>query len=201
MQKKWAADRAEIEKSGEKAYTEADIQDKEVSPLKKLFWLLAAAALLLGLCPGAFAELSRRELALETELEELDSSLFSAVGYDAENRILVLRFRDTGALYAYYELPAGEYGGFMDAGSRGAYFQENIKGIYEYERLDREEADGDESRRSSGADYVLNTNTKKFHRPGCGSVKKMKESNKRAFHGERAEVLAMGYQPCGNCKP
>lgn len=50
-------------------------------------------------------------------------------------------------------------------------------------------------------DYILNTNTKKFHYTYCKSVSQMKESNKKAFHGSRDEAIGMGYSPCGNCKP
>lgn len=49
--------------------------------------------------------------------------------------------------------------------------------------------------------YVLNTNTKKFHYPSCGSAKKIKEHNKSVFEGTREEVMNMGYEPCGNCHP
>ena len=52
-----------------------------------------------------------------------------------------------------------------------------------------------------GTDYILNTNTKKFHYPTCASVKKMKDKNKKEFHGTRDEVIAKGYDPCGNCHP
>ena len=51
------------------------------------------------------------------------------------------------------------------------------------------------------ADYILNTNTKKFHYPICSSVKDMKDKNKQDFHGTRDEVIARGYSPCGRCKP
>lgn len=55
---------------------------------------------------------------------------------------------------------------------------------------------------SSGqADYILNTNTKKFHYPSCSSVGQMKASNREEFIGSRDEVLARGYEPCGRCKP
>ncbi|MCR5421033.1 MAG: MBL fold metallo-hydrolase [Lachnospiraceae bacterium] len=50
-------------------------------------------------------------------------------------------------------------------------------------------------------DYILNTNTKKFHFPECKSVENMKEKNKKAFHGSRDEVISLGYSPCGNCRP
>ena len=50
-------------------------------------------------------------------------------------------------------------------------------------------------------DYILNTNTKKFHNPGCRWVKQMKDSNKEEFTGSRDEVIKNGYKPCGTCKP
>ena len=50
-------------------------------------------------------------------------------------------------------------------------------------------------------DYVANVNTKKFHNPGCNSVKKMKESNKEYLHCSRDEAIANGYSPCKNCNP
>ena len=52
-----------------------------------------------------------------------------------------------------------------------------------------------------GKDYVLNTSTKKFHKPSCSSVKQMKEKNRRDYHGSRAELEDQGYTPCGKCHP
>ncbi len=57
---------------------------------------------------------------------------------------------------------------------------------------------------AAGADthtYIVNKNTGKFHYPSCGSVKKMKESNKRSVTATREQMIADGYSPCGNCKP
>ena len=51
------------------------------------------------------------------------------------------------------------------------------------------------------ADYILNTNTKKFHYPTCSSVNDMKEKNKQEFFGTRDEAISNGYSPCGCCKP
>lgn len=50
-------------------------------------------------------------------------------------------------------------------------------------------------------EYVINTNTGKFHRPNCDSVTKMKAKNKKEFTGSREELISDGYEPCGNCKP
>ena len=50
-------------------------------------------------------------------------------------------------------------------------------------------------------DYILNTNTGKFHWPGCSSVDNMNEENKCYYSGTRQSVIDMGYSPCGNCHP
>ena len=54
---------------------------------------------------------------------------------------------------------------------------------------------------NQGTDYVGNKNTKKFHYDWCSSVDKMKESNKYYYTGTREEMIAKGYEPCGNCHP
>jgi competence protein ComEC len=53
----------------------------------------------------------------------------------------------------------------------------------------------------TGTDYVLNTNTKKFHYPWCSSVDQMNESNKQYYTGNREELINQGYSPCKNCNP
>ena len=49
--------------------------------------------------------------------------------------------------------------------------------------------------------YILNKNSKKFHRPNCSSVDDMKEKNKQEFYGTREEAIAQGYEPCKRCHP
>lgn len=51
------------------------------------------------------------------------------------------------------------------------------------------------------ADYVLNTNTKKFHLPSCSSADDIKESNRQEYSGSREELIAQGYDPCKRCNP
>lgn len=48
--------------------------------------------------------------------------------------------------------------------------------------------------------YVGNSNTHKFHAPGCGDVNKMKPSNK-VYFSSRDEAVSSGYSPCGHCHP
>ena len=50
-------------------------------------------------------------------------------------------------------------------------------------------------------EYVLNTNTMKFHYPSCSSVEKMKDKNKQIVEATRDEVRSWGYDPCGICRP
>lgn len=54
---------------------------------------------------------------------------------------------------------------------------------------------------STGKEYILNTNTKKFHYPSCSSVKQMKASNKKEYTGSRDDLIAQGYDPCKKCNP
>lgn len=49
--------------------------------------------------------------------------------------------------------------------------------------------------------YILNTNSRKFHKPSCRSVELMKPENVQETSASREEVLEMGYKPCGNCNP
>lgn len=55
--------------------------------------------------------------------------------------------------------------------------------------------------KAEGHDYVLNTNTHKFHNPECKSVKAMKDKNRLDYHGTRDSVIRQGYEPCKNCNP
>ena len=50
-------------------------------------------------------------------------------------------------------------------------------------------------------EYVLNTNTKKFHLPDCKLATSIKKENKETLEGTRDEVIKMGYEPCKSCKP
>lgn len=49
--------------------------------------------------------------------------------------------------------------------------------------------------------YIINLNTKKFHRPTCSSVNEMKEKNKDYSTLSRDEIINQGYVPCKRCNP
>jgi DNA-entry nuclease len=49
--------------------------------------------------------------------------------------------------------------------------------------------------------YIINVSSRKFHLPGCESVKKMSKKNMQGWDGTREELIEMGYDPCKNCRP
>lgn len=64
-----------------------------------------------------------------------------------------------------------------------------------------EENDEGETEVSVGEErtYILNTNTKKYHAPDCGSIETMKEKNKEERQTSADVLLKEGYTPCQNC--
>lgn len=50
-------------------------------------------------------------------------------------------------------------------------------------------------------DYVLNTNTKKFHDPSCSSVEETLPKNRKKVKEDRNMLLKEGYEACQRCKP
>ena len=51
------------------------------------------------------------------------------------------------------------------------------------------------------SEYILNTNSKKFHKISCANAESISEKNKSEFIGNRADLVNQGYSPCGSCKP
>lgn len=50
-------------------------------------------------------------------------------------------------------------------------------------------------------EYILNTNSKKYHIPSCSGAKQTKAENKETYVGTAAELENLGYEPCGSCNP
>lgn len=51
------------------------------------------------------------------------------------------------------------------------------------------------------AEYVLNTNSRKFHLPSCSSVGQMSPKNREDVEDTRENLIAKGYDPCKRCNP
>jgi hypothetical protein len=67
------------------------------------------------------------------QMISVSSSNISSIGY--ANDTLYIRF-NSGALYAYYNVPYSIYVSLMNASSHGKFFAENIKNTYRYNRID-----------------------------------------------------------------
>jgi len=65
----------------------------------------------------------------------LESKMLSAAAYEDSKQILYLRFRNTGDVYRYFELPAAYYQTFLSAESKGRFFRSHIRDHFRYERM------------------------------------------------------------------
>lgn len=68
----------------------------------------------------------------ESALQQVESTTFSAVGYNEATRELSVVFRDGGETYVYANVPPAAYKEMMEADSVGGYFHANIKDNFEY---------------------------------------------------------------------
>ena len=55
------------------------------------------------------------------------------------------------------------------------------------------------SNASDDGDFVLNTNSKKIHKPDCSGAKSIKDENKKNYSGSLSELEKQGYTTCGTC--
>lgn len=58
-----------------------------------------------------------------------------------------------------------------------------------------------ESVSNNSSDYILNTNSLKFHIPSCSSAEKISDKNRKDYTGTRESLIEQGYSPCGYCNP
>lgn len=49
--------------------------------------------------------------------------------------------------------------------------------------------------------FIINKNTRKFHKPNCSSVEETLPKNRKSFRGSQNELIEQGYVACGRCKP
>jgi len=63
-----------------------------------------------------------------------ESSSIAAFAYTAEDMMLFVRFK-TGRTYRYAGVPAGVYGAFARAGSKGTFFNSQIQGRYAFTQI------------------------------------------------------------------
>lgn len=62
-------------------------------------------------------------------------------------------------------------------------------------------ADGAAGAGTTAGSYVLNTNSHKFHLPGCPSVDTISPKNRKDVNESREQIIREGYVPCKRCNP
>ena len=67
-------------------------------------------------------------------MQEVESTLISAVGYQGEE--LFVRFKTTKRLYKYEDVPRAVFNELLAAPSIGRYFLQKIKGAYTPEKIE-----------------------------------------------------------------
>lgn len=77
------------------------------------------------------------------------------------------------------------------------YQKEDIKTDYSTE--ENLQANKNSVTQQEVKEYILNTNTKKFHLPTCSSVNSMSEKNKQTVKGTIDDIKEQGYTPCSRC--
>ncbi|MBO5461599.1 MAG: DNA/RNA non-specific endonuclease, partial [Ruminococcus sp.] len=80
----------------------------------------------------------------------------------------------------------------------------NVQPGVEIDYATGESWEADNTASSAGdeqGDYILNTNSKKFHTPDCSGANLMKASNRQEYSGSRDLLIKQGYEPCKTCNP
>ena len=97
-------------------------------------------------------------------------------------------------IYAYNAQP-GIYINYYDGNNRLAAPDDVLGGGSDEDGMPGEDVGGDEN------DYVLNTSSKKIHKPDCRYSSSMKEENRQEYHGYIGDLLENGYEKCKTCNP
>ncbi|MFB6125419.1 MAG: KTSC domain-containing protein [Halanaeroarchaeum sp.] len=66
--------------------------------------------------------------------EPVESSIIESVGYDPDEQVLEIEFKE-GGIYRYSEVPESVYRGLLAVDSHGSYHAEHIKHSYPFERV------------------------------------------------------------------
>lgn len=73
------------------------------------------------------------------------SSLLCGYAYDPEGQVLSVQFKEGGPIYRYSAFPPEKFASFEGAESKGKFFLSEVKGKYEFTKVEpvKEESDDD----------------------------------------------------------
>jgi hypothetical protein len=66
--------------------------------------------------------------------QAVESSTLRSAGYDAPSRTLEIEFQN-GHVYRYFGVPRSVYDSLMAASSKGQYFNQCVKAVYAFEKV------------------------------------------------------------------
>lgn len=93
----------------------------------------------------------------------------------------------------------GSVKGNISAKSSGKY---NKNKTFKYKKYSKSSsAHTSDTSKDAYNEYILNTNSKKFHLKSCQGAQNMSSKNKKTFKGKRSKLIEQGYKPCGICNP
>lgn len=70
-------------------------------------------------------------------VETPDSTAFSQIGYSENRQDLVIQFKESGAYYVYHDVPGDVWDALLAADSRGGYYNREIKGNFDCEKIEK----------------------------------------------------------------
>lgn len=65
----------------------------------------------------------------------VDSTNIYSVGYNADTQTLKVKFKVSGQVYEYLNVPQTLYEGLMASESKGKYINDNIRSLFNYRRV------------------------------------------------------------------
>jgi KTSC domain len=70
------------------------------------------------------------------ERVQVSSTSIASVGYEIETSTLEVEFQKSGGIYQYFGVPQHLHEGLMQSGSKGSFFQANIRNAgYSYMKV------------------------------------------------------------------
>ena len=65
----------------------------------------------------------------------VNSTNIDSVGYNADTQTLIVKFKGSGQVYEYLNVPQTLYEGLLTAESKGKYINDNIRSQFNYRRV------------------------------------------------------------------
>ena len=75
-----------------------------------------------------------KKMTKQIQMQPVESSNLTAIGYDAERKILAVKFKN-GTVYNYSDVPEKTFEELRSSESIGKFFHSRIKNIFKYLKI------------------------------------------------------------------